>query len=135
MTPFIKLPILGEIRAGNPIFMDQGEYDDWDYADDKYGDGEHFMLRVRGCSMVPTIPENSIAIIRRQTYAEKGQIAAVIFDGETATLKRCFPQSDGSVLFRGDNPEAESYLIKPEQFENGEVKILGVLREYKVKCF
>lgn len=132
LDPYIKLPIFGEIRAGTPINMEQGETSEWEYADASYGDGQHFMLRVNGNSMSPTIPDGSIAIIRVQDYAEPRQIVAFAMDGDYATLKRYYPQSDGSILLRGDNPEADSYLITKDQIQNGEAHILGIVRSYKV---
>ena len=132
LEPYIKLPVFGEIRAGTPINMEQGETGEWEYADASYGDGQHFMLRVNGNSMSPTIPDGSMAIIRVQNYAEPKQVVAFAMDGDYATLKRYYPQSDGSILLRGDNPEADSYLITKDQIQNGEAHILGIVRSYKV---
>ena len=132
LEPYIKLPVFGEIRAGTPINMEQGETGEWEYADANYGDGQHFMLRVNGNSMSPTIPDGSIAIIRVQDYAAPRQIVAFAMDGEYATLKRYYPQPDGSILLRGDNPEADSYMITKDQIQNGEAHILGIVRSYKV---
>lgn len=132
LEPYIKLPIFGEIRAGTPVNMEQGETGEWEYADASFGDGQHFMLRVNGNSMSPTIPDGSIAIIRVQNYAEPRQIVAFAMDGDYATLKRYYPQPDGSILLRGDNPEADSYLITKDQIMSGEAHILGIVRSYKV---
>ncbi len=132
LEPYVKLPVLGIIRAGQPICTDQNSYDDWEFADAKYNDGEHYMLRVQGDSMSPTIPSGSIAIIRVQNTAEKGQIVAFALDGEYATLKRYFPQPDGSILLRADNPNADSYVVTQEQIKNNEAFILGICRSYKV---
>lgn len=132
VEPYVKLPVLGIIRAGQPICCDQNNYGEWEFADAKYGDGQHFMLRVQGDSMYPTIPNGSIAIIRIQDTAEKGQIVAFAMDGEYATLKRYYPQSNGTILLRADNPLADSYTITQEQLNNKEAFILGVCRSYKV---
>lgn len=131
----IKLPLYGDISAGQPICTSQSPSDEWVYEDSMYGDGNHFVLRVSGKSMEPEIKDGSLAIIRSQDYANKGQIVACCIDGDSATLKRYFPQSDGSVLLHADNPESESYLITPEQFKNGYAKIIGVLREVKRKYY
>lgn len=132
VEPYVKLPVLGIIRAGQPICCDQNNYGEWEFADAKYGDGQHFMLRVQGDSMFPTIPDGSMAIIRIQDTAEKGQIVAFAMDGEYATLKRYYPQSNGTILLRADNPLADSYTITQEQLNNKEAFILGVCRSYKV---
>lgn len=132
LTPYVKLPKLGAIRAGCPINTNQVLTGEWDYADAEYGDGDHYILDVIGNSMAPTIPDGSEAIIRAQSYAEKGQIVAFGIDGEYATLKRYFPQADGTIFLRGDNPEAASYVVTQQQLENGEAFIIGVVRSYKV---
>ena len=132
VEPYVKLPVLGIIRAGQPVCCDQNNYGEREFADAKYGDGQHFMLRVQGDSMYPTIPNGSIAIIRIQDTAEKGQIVAFAMDGEYATLKRYYPQSNGTILLRADNPLADSYTITQEQLNNKEAFILGVCRSYKV---
>lgn len=132
VEPYTKLPVLGIIRAGQPVCCDQNNYGEWEFADAKYGDGQHFMLRVQGDSMSPTIPDGSMAIIRIQDTAEKGQIVAFAMDGEYATLKRYYPQSNGTILLRADNPLADSYTITQEQLNNKEAFILGVCRSYKV---
>lgn len=131
LTPYGKIPIVAGIAAGNPVDMEQGDYD-WGFADAEYCDGNHFMLRVEGNSMEPTVPNGSTAIILKQDYAERGQIVAFEMEGY-ATLKRYYPQPNGTILLQADNPAAESYVITKEQLMNGQARILGVLREYKKK--
>lgn len=131
----IKLPIYGEIRAGTPIYTDQSPTDEWVYEDATYSDGNHFVLRVVGSSMEPEIKEGSLAIIRHQNFANKGQIVACLLDGDVATLKQYMPQANGSVLLKAFNPEAESYVITEEQLKNNYFKIIGVVREIKRKYY
>ena len=131
LTPYGRIPIVAGIAAGNPVDMEQGDYD-WGFADAEYCDGNHFMLRVEGNSMEPTVPNGSTAIILKQDYAERGQIVAFEMEGY-ATLKRYYPQPNGTILLQADNPAAESYVITKDQLQNGQARILGVLREYKKK--
>ncbi len=131
----IRLPVYGAIAAGSPINTSQSPTDEWIYEDPKYGDGNHFVLRVEGDSMAPEITTGSYAIIRHQNYATPGQIVAVCLNGEYATLKRYEPQANGSILFKADNPAAQSYVISQQEFQNGDAYILGVLREIKRKYY
>lgn len=133
-TP-IRLPLYGEIAAGQPINANQSPTDEWVFEDPVYGDGNHFVLKVVGNSMEPDIPNGALAIIRHQDYAEKGQIVAVIIDGDYATLKRYIPQDNGTILFQANNPNAQSYVVTKEQCELGEVRIVGILRETKKKYY
>lgn len=131
----IKLPLYGEIAAGQPINTDQSPTDEWVFEDPLYGDGNHFVLKVAGNSMEPDIPSGSLAIIRHQNYAEKGQIVAVVIDGNCATLKRYVPQDNGTILFQANNPNAQSYVVTQEQVKLGDVAIIGILREIKRRFY
>ena len=131
----IRLPLYGEIAAGQPINTNQSPTDEWVFEDPLYGDGNHFVLKVVGNSMEPDIPNGALAVIRHQNYADKGQIVAVVIDGECATLKRYIPQDNGTVLFQANNPNAQSYVVTQEQCELGEVRIIGILRETKKRYY
>lgn len=131
----IRLPLYGEIAAGQPVNTNQSPTDEWVFEDPVYGDGNHFVLKVIGNSMEPEIPSGSLAIIRHQDYAEKGQIVAVVIDGECATLKRYMPQDNGTILFQANNPTAQSYVVTKEQCDLGEVRIIGILRETKKRYY
>ncbi len=128
----VKIPALGIIRGGQPICTEQGEYEQV-WADKKFGDGKHFMLKVQGDSMSPTIPNGAWAVIEQTDVAESGKIVAFALDGEYATLKRYYPQEDGSVILKGDNPKNTfEFHITQEQLKNGEAHIIGVCKHYKV---
>ena len=131
----IRLPLYGEIAAGQAINTNQSPTDEWVFEDPLYGDGNHFVLKVVGNSMEPDIPNGALAVIRHQNYADKGQIVAVVIDGECATLKRYIPQDNGTVLFQANNPNAQSYVVTQEQCELGEVRIIGILRETKKRYY
>ena len=131
----IRLPLYGEIAAGQPINTNQSPTDEWVFEDPLYGDGNHFVLKVVGNSMEPDIPNGALAVIRHQNYADKGQIVAVVIDGECATLKRYIPQDNGTVLFQANNPNAQSYVVTQEQCELGEVRIISILRETKKRYY
>ena len=129
----VKIPALGIIRGGEPICTEQGADVEYVWADKKYGDGKHFMLKVQGNSMSPTIPDGAWAVIEQTDVAEAGKIVAFALDGEYATLKRYYPQPDGSVVLKGDNPKQTfEYHITQEQLKNGEAHIIGVCKHYKV---
>ena len=129
----VKIPALGVIRGGEPICTEQGADVEYVWADKKYGDGKHFMLKVQGNSMSPTIPDGAWAVIEQTDVAEPGKIVAFALDGEYATLKRYYPQPDGSVILKGDNPKQTfEFHITQEQLKNGEAHIIGVCKHYKV---
>ena len=94
-------PRLGTIACGEPILAEQNieGYDqvpDWIKCD--------FTLVCRGDSMIGArIHDGDVVCIRQQESVDNGQIAAVLIDGEEATLKR-FYFSDGVVTLQAENP-------------------------------
>lgn len=116
-----KVPHLGSIACGKPIFADEvhGEY--IEIKDDINAD---FCLTAKGDSMINArILNGDLVYIRSQSSVNNGEIAAVIIDDE-ATLKRVYfyPESNKLVL-NPENPQFEPLVYIGEELKN--VKILG----------
>ena len=95
-----KVPIIGTIAAGTPIFADEN-IDDYFYIDNSVHCD--FGLRVKGDSMINAdIFDGDIVFIRQQPTLENGEIGAILLDDE-ATLKR-FSMSADSVILQAENP-------------------------------
>ena len=98
-----RVPRLGNIACGQPITAEENieGYDDvpaYVKAD--------FTLVCRGDSMTGArIYDGDIVCIRQCDSVNSGEIAAVLVDGEEATLKRVRLQEDGIVLW----PENPAY--------------------------
>lgn len=118
------IPILGVIRAGEPILAveDIEGYAAADVSDPE----EYFYLRVTGDSMINAgIREGDLILLRQQNTAENGQIVACLVDGEDATLKR-FRAQKGMVILQPENPSYEPRIIPVQDFDNGLARIVGV---------
>ncbi|MEE6274035.1 transcriptional repressor LexA [Georgenia sp. MJ278] len=90
------VPVVGRIAAGGPILADQVVEDVFPLPRQLVGDGELFLLRVAGDSMVEAaICDGDWVVVRRQQVAENGEVVAAMIDGE-ATVKT-FQRRDGSV--------------------------------------
>ena len=101
----VKVPVLGTIAAGIPIFAEENMDGEILVDESNIGKGRFFALRVRGDSMINAgIMNGDLVIIRRQPLAENGDIIAALIDSE-ATLKR-LSLSNGEVLLL---PENEKY--------------------------
>ena len=90
------VPVVGRIAAGGPILAEQLVEDVFPLPRQLVGDGELFLLRVQGDSMVEAaICDGDWVVVRRQPVAENGEIVAAMIDGEATvkTLKR----ADGHV--------------------------------------
>ena len=116
-----KLPLLGDIACGKPIFADE-EYDGYIEVDD--GITADFCLRAQGDSMVNArIYDGDIVLVKQQPTVDNGEIAVVLI-GDEATLKRVFyyPEKQKLIL-SPENPKYEPFVFIGEELN--EIKILG----------
>jgi repressor LexA len=81
------VPVVGRIAAGGPILAEQAVEDVFPLPRQLVGEGELFLLRVAGDSMVEAaICDGDWVVVRRQPLAENGEIVAAMLEGE-ATVK------------------------------------------------
>lgn len=119
-----RIPILGRIAAGAPIYAEEN-IEGYTFTD-LNGGAEYFALRVRGDSMnAVRIYDGDIVIIRRQDIVENGEIAAVLIDDQDATLKRFSRTGDIVTLMpQSTNPEHKPFVY---DLKKTNVKILGLV--------
>lgn len=119
-TNMVKVPILGHIAAGAPILAEEHIEGFKLMPESEVSNGEYFLLKVTGDSMINAgIHDGNLVLIRKQPVCETGEIAAVIVDGENATLKRVY-HNNGKLLLQPENPK-----YKPIMVDNEEVRIVG----------
>lgn len=88
------VPLVGQIAAGIPITADQNTEEMYPLPRSIVGQGELFMLKVKGESMIDAaICDGDFVVVRQQKTAENGEIVAAMLD-EEATVKT-FRQRDG----------------------------------------
>ena len=116
-----KLPMLGKIACGQPIFAseEQGKYAAAD--EDEEAD---FCLTARGDSMIGArIHDGDIVFIKSQSSVVNGEIAAVIINDE-ATLKRVYYYpNEEKLILSPENPKHEPLVYLGDELKT--VKILG----------
>jgi len=99
----VHVPLVGRIAAGGPILADQQVEDTFALPRQLTGDGELFMLKVSGESMIDAaICDGDWVVVRRQQDAENGDIVATLLDNE-ATVKT-LRRRDGQVWLMPHNP-------------------------------
>ncbi len=97
------VPLLGRIAAGGPILAEQSVEALFPLPRDLVGEGELFMLKVVGDSMVDAaICDGDWVVVRSQPVADNGDIVAALIDDE-ATVKT-FKKRDGHVWLMPHNP-------------------------------
>jgi repressor LexA len=95
-SPSRNVPLVGRIAAGAPILAEQDIEDVFALPHQLVGDGDLFLLKVVGDSMVDAaICDGDFVVIRSQNTCEQGEIVAAMIDGE-ATVKT-FKKRDGHV--------------------------------------
>lgn len=100
------VPLVGRIAAGGPILAEQVVEDVFPLPRQLVGEGELFLLRVSGDSMVDAaICDGDWVVVRRQPVAENGEVVAAMIDGE-ATVKT-LRRADGRVWLLPQNPAYE----------------------------
>ena len=90
------------------------------------GPGEYFCLIADGNSMINAgIVNGDYVIIRRQDWADEGDIVVALVDMEEATLKRYYPHpEEGYVDLAAENPEIPTQRIMLN--DSGPLIIQGV---------
>lgn len=122
-TTFV--PVLGRIAAGGPILAEENAEDIYALPRDLVGEGELFLLKVVGESMIgAAICDGDFVAVRKQPDALSGDIVAALIDDE-ATVKT-FKQENGQVWLMPSNP-----MFEPIPGNNARImgKVVSVLRK------
>lgn len=116
-----KIPLLGEIACGQPIFADEDRESYIEIGTDIHAD---FCLKAHGDSMINArILDGDIVFIRKQEMVENGEIAAVIIDDE-ATLKRVYYEKDkGKLVLQAENSAYAPLIYIGDELNS--IRILG----------
>ncbi|MBA3489604.1 MAG: transcriptional repressor LexA [Longispora sp.] len=100
----VMVPLIGAIAAGGPILAEQTLEDTFPLPRALVGEGDVFMLRVQGDSMIEAaICDGDWVVVRQQPTAESGDIVAAMLDGE-ATVKTYRRREGGHVWLLPANP-------------------------------
>lgn len=119
MPSTVARPRLGTIACGEPILAEQN-IEGYDQVPDYIKCD--FTLTCKGDSMIGArIHDGDIVCIKQQPEVENGQIAAVLIDGDEATLKR-FYFENGTVTLQAENP-----AYPPKVFTGDDVNKVRVL--------
>lgn len=119
---FHRIPILGRISAGLPLYAEQ--HIEGYTVTDLNGGAEYFALIVRGDSMDALgIKDGYRIIVRRQEEVENGEVAVVMVGQDDATVKRFYASGSAVTLVpQSTNPEHQ-----PQFYDTAKtpVKVIG----------
>ena len=89
-NPIEQLGVVGSIACGSPMYAEENIETYISFPRALLGNGEFFILRANGESMIDAgIDDGDLVIIRKQETAEEGDIIVALINDE-ATLKRFY---------------------------------------------
>ena len=124
-TEMINVPIVGRVSAGSPILATENIEDYIALPQSMLGEGEHYVLGVRGESMIEAgIMDGDYVVVRKQPTAYNGDIVVAMVEDD-ATVKR-FYRENGHFRLQPENSTMEPIIVP-------EVTILGkVVSLYRI---
>lgn len=127
--PVRNVPLVGDVAAGVNVLAHENIEELFPVPTDFTGDGELFMLRVRGDSMIDAgILDGDYVICRQQDSVNDGDIVIAGIPGEEATVKT-FRRTGSDITLVPHNPS-----LQPMVFPSSEVQVFGrvvtVMRRY-----
>jgi repressor LexA len=128
--PARHVPLLGDVAAGTDVLAQENVEELLPLPEDFTGDGQLFMLRVRGDSMIDAgILDGDYVVARQADEARKGDIVVAGIPGEEATVKT-YTRKGGKIVLLPANAR-----LDPMEFDPADVSLYGkvvtVLRAYR----
>lgn len=128
----VKIPVLGTIPAGIPIEAIEEVLDYEEISEEMANHGTYFALKVKGNSMLPTIKDGDVVIVRQQDDADSGKICVVMINGFDATLKEIKKDPQGLwVLPHNSECDFKPSFFSNKQVDDVPVRIIGVAVEIR----
>src|SRR5690348_14188850 len=118
--PMRHIPLIGDVAAGTGVLAAEHVEEMQPLPEDFTGDGELFMLRVRGESMIDVgIFDGDFVVVHTQSTADNGEIVVAGIPGEEATVKT-FLRRRNKIVLRPANPTMDEMV-----FDADDVRIYG----------
>ncbi|MDQ0189324.1 transcriptional repressor LexA [Alicyclobacillus cycloheptanicus] len=124
-TSTVLAPVVGKVTAGLPITAIEHVEDFLPIPGNLGKDGEVFVLRVQGDSMIEAgILDGDYVIVNRQPTAANGDIVVAMTEDDEATVKRFFREADHIRL------QPENASMEALRYRNVTIlgKVIGLFR-------
>lgn len=121
--------IIGDIACGLPQFAEENIEEYVSLPKTLFGDGEFYILRAKGESMIEAgISSGDLVIIRKQNHASNGQIVAALIDDE-ATLKKFYKDPKNQrIILHPENKTMEDIIVDDCRIQGVAVKVIKELK-------
>ena len=118
--PFRHVPLVGDVAAGTDVLAQENVEEIMPVPTDLCGDGDLFMLRVRGDSMIDVgIFDGDLIVARAGSRVNKGDIVVAGIPGDEATVKT-YSRTGDTVVLTPAYPR-----LSPMEFHASEVTVYG----------
>ena len=122
------IPLIGDVAAGTGVLAHENVEELMPLPAQFTGDGELFMLRVRGDSMINAgIFDGDFVVVRRQATADNGDIVVAGIPGEEATVKTFQQKGDTITLVPANERLSDMVFASTDVSLFG--KVVTVLRK------
>jgi repressor LexA len=124
----VEVPLMGRIAAGRPLeaIETRATLSFADFAKS----ADTFALEVRGDSMIEDhICSGDMILVEKAATARDGEIVVALVDGNDATLKRFYRETNGMIRLQPANSGMEPIYVHPETLQI-QGRLLAVLRKY-----
>ncbi len=106
----VIVPLIGQIACGEPCFEVENIEESFALPRSVFGNGELFMLRAFGDSMIDAgINKDDLLVIRKQESADDGDIVVALVNGNN-TLKRLY-RRNGKIVLHPENKTMEDIIV------------------------
>ena len=93
------------------------------------GFGSHYVLKVRGNSMIDEqIRDGDYVIVEERSNAESGETVVALVGGEEATIKKFYPEN-GKIRLQPANEKMLPLILPADSVQIRGV-VIGILRKY-----
>jgi repressor LexA len=118
--PVRHVPVVGDVAAGTDVLAQENIEELMPVPADLTGEGQLFMLKVRGDSMIEAgILAGDYVVARQQAEAHKGDVVVAGIPGDEATVKT-WSKKGGKIVLLPANAR-----LSPIELDPGDVKIYG----------
>ena len=115
------------VAAGTDVLAQENITETMPLPADLTGDGDLFMLKVRGDSMIEDgILDGDFVVCRAQNTAQKNDVVVAGIPGDEATVKRYFPEKD-HIRLQPENKKLSPILVSKRDVVSSGFEVLGVV--------
>lgn len=120
----VNIPLVGSVAAGSPLLAVENIDNYFPIPADRMPNGEAFMLKVKGDSMINMgIFDGDQIIVKKQNTASNGEVIVALVD-DSATVKRFYKEKD-HIRLQPENDNMDPIIVP-----NCEIlgKVIGLIR-------